>query len=224
MINERLEELVRLISRKEDVSKKYIDQLSRLLRPNDITDTNDHSVAIRNRLRRAIQQRYQNAGGDGLKAVASFDDSCDELKARNSRLLSNFLALYEPLAFKTCEHMTAPANSYFRVRSSTNKASGETDKFNPNMGTNKDRNFVPHTSEKVAYDKSFPLSSHVLTSDDVEASSIKADLVWISPDTEVKLLKDLIYIFQGISGRHIRLDPRTESYIIDPSLKVCGAL
>jgi len=31
---------------------------------------------------------------------------------------------------------------------------------------------------------------------------------------------DLIYVFQGISGRHIKFDARSESYLLDPSLKL----
>ncbi|KAJ1441455.1 Spc98 family-domain-containing protein, partial [Ochromonadaceae sp. CCMP2298] len=44
--------------------------------------------------------------------------------------------------------------------------------------------------------------------------------VWLDPTTEHLLLTDLLYIFQGIGGRYIRYDGRTESYLIDPTLKV----
>jgi hypothetical protein len=41
---------------------------------------------------------------------------------------------------------------------------------------------------------------------------------WVSRDVEMKLLVDLVYILQGINGKHIRFDPRSESYVVDPAL------
>jgi hypothetical protein len=41
---------------------------------------------------------------------------------------------------------------------------------------------------------------------------------WISPELERKLIVDIIYILGGVNGSHIRLDLRSESFVIDPSL------
>ena len=43
---------------------------------------------------------------------------------------------------------------------------------------------------------------------------------WLSPQLEADLIRDLLFVFQGITGKYIRYDPRSESYIIDPSLSL----
>ena len=47
---------------------------------------------------------------------------------------------------------------------------------------------------------------------------------WVSPEVESLLLQDLLFIFQGIAGRHIKYEPRSEQYVIDPSLGVREAV
>ena len=54
--------------------------------------------------------------------------------------------------------------------------------------------------------------------DTCEIETLRNDIFWLSPGTEVKLLRDLLYIFQGVVGAHIRYDTRSESYVLDPSL------
>lgn len=43
---------------------------------------------------------------------------------------------------------------------------------------------------------------------------------WIPAEMEQKLIHDLIYILGGVNGHHIKYDPRTEAYVIDPTLSL----
>lgn len=44
------------------------------------------------------------------------------------------------------------------------------------------------------------------------------DGFWMSSDLELALLRDLLFVFQGVAGRHIKYDPRSESFVLDPAL------
>ena len=44
------------------------------------------------------------------------------------------------------------------------------------------------------------------------------DGFWMSADLELALMRDLLFVFQGVTGRHVKYDPRSESYVLDPSL------
>ena len=56
-----------------------------------------------------------------------------------------------------------------------------------------------------------------MTTGELEAL-LEEERVWISQEVEVEVLRDLVFVFQGISGQRIRLDRKSESFLIDPSL------
>jgi gamma-tubulin complex component 3 len=60
-------------------------------------------------------------------------------------------------------------------------------------------------------------SSFVIPTELTEAIN---GLFWINRELELKLLTDLLFIFQGINGKHIKYDPRSENYVLDPQVKV----
>ena len=49
-------------------------------------------------------------------------------------------------------------------------------------------------------------------------NTLKNTLLWISPDIELKLLRDLIYIFQGQSSRNVMFSSHYNLILIVPML------
>jgi hypothetical protein len=47
----------------------------------------------------------------------------------------------------------------------------------------------------------------------------ESGLFWIKRELELQILSDLLFVFQGINGRHIKYFPRNESYGIDQQMK-----
>ena len=46
------------------------------------------------------------------------------------------------------------------------------------------------------------------------------DGFWLSAELELELMRDLLFVFQGVPGKHIKYDPRSDGYLIDPALSL----
>ena len=58
---------------------------------------------------------------------------------------------------------------------------------------------------------------------DKQVNEKAGEVAWVSEADEDLLLRDLIYIFQGISGKYIHYNSRSESYEINSTIKLCPA-
>ena len=71
--------------------------------------------------------------------------------------------------------------------------------FNPSK---KRSNIRKENESKVSSDaataRKFIPQNRIIMASEEEVQLLKTDTLWISPETEVKLLKDLLYIFQGL--------------------------
>lgn len=192
-----IEELSRLILLKDDgLPPATVDILSRQLRPVS-SSLNNHNTAIKQRIKQAILNNTNN--GDGMHTVSQFENECSIIRRLNSSLLLPFLALYEPLCYPV------EKKKYF---------SRPTDHININPNINNNNVNKEKVSKPV-----MPLLP-VQYMSDTDRAAVEAGIGWISPDAENKLLRDLLYIFQGIGGKYIKFDPRSECYLIDPALRV----
>lgn len=203
-----LSELVRLQLRSSDSAPPgLMPRLLRLLRPMGPAEEYDaHMNAMKQRLRGAIISHALDrapAGEEGPLLVARFDKEVDRLRRLRSPHLAPFLAIASSLSFSK--------------DSSVNPA------LNPRIISMSDQSkTVPESrwvdiAEAKASDPGLMFAQQRRGG----ANFTQLDgLVWVDPDTEAKLLKDLLFVFQGISGAHIKYSLRAEAYIIDPSLHV----
>jgi hypothetical protein len=220
-----------LIPGVDSIDDSDIQKTVRLLRP--AKGTNDHSVAIRTRIRQAIlNESTESQFGDCQLRLANFESQCDAVTKINRNLLNPFLAIFEPLSFRpekklNVNKLLVQVDGHLRDRVFT----GNDEAMNGNT----------RVIASQATQHAFP-SASFFEHDDNHLKVLEADNVWVSKEVEYNLMVDLIYIFQvcklhnlnktlliqtlvcnlkqGISGKHIKFDTRSESYLLDPSLKL----
>jgi hypothetical protein len=185
----RTRELAMLLTRSENVSKRTVEQSIRLLRP--VSDNAfRHAAAVKQRIRQTIM-RNDLVGNNGPEIVANFENGCEKLRRLNSALLQPFLALLEPLCFSQ--------NSSGGVDGESTSEQG-VDGFNQpnfpdadahaNSGVNLSLKALNIDSSSIA-----PLVPPYQFSD-VDSEALEAGFVWVGKDTEIRLIRDLLYIFQ----------------------------
>lgn len=205
-VQKALLDLSRLLLRQDTVPNDLLSGLKRHLRHADPESVSDfHFNALRHRLRASLLTQSINSSRkeDGPELASKLDKEMDRLRRSGFGHLTAFLALIEPLSFRKNRH------SSFLVSSSTaNDLVKDDDEAWMNAG-------------RVLADNSG--KSNKPAQESKAVSDISTDqLTWISPDVELRLIKDLLFVFQGISGTHIKYDLRSESYVVDPSLQLVG--
>lgn len=197
-VKQPTEELVSLLLRRRDVPPATLDKALRLLRP-ALGGQPDHAVAVRLRLAQTV---LSSGGADGPSTLASFEQHCDSLRRLNSSLLHPMLALLEPLSFpKSSSGMV----SFFHTQDSSSSVVPPATSGHP-------RSLFNHEA-----DGSLPRAAPRKHELDVPYTP-KEGGDWVSPETESLLLQDLLFVFQGIAGRYIKFEPRSEQYLVDPVL------
>jgi len=195
-----------LLLRTKSVPPASLESALRQLRP-AISGQPDHAVAVRLRLAQSV---LSSCAADGPTVLATFEQQCDSLRRLNSSLLHPILALLEPLSFPSPAARRGVGGSLLFSAGSSSSGNGGTVVEPPSS-----RSLFSSGSES----SSLPLRPRrQADQDEVQAKD------WVSPEVESLLLQDLLFIFQGIAGRHIKYEPRSEQYVIDPSLGVREAV
>lgn len=191
----------------EEKKNKELNQLVRILRPSN-QQANDHSHAIRLRLRQAILN-HPNAANEGPLILSRFDKIFESLKKMNPSIHGSVLAFLKPLSFKSL-----PAN----IRPMPNALQEERrlNEYNDHhlSLTHSTSLAAPELVEEVQITASKHQPTQSRKSVDLLPSHRNAPIFaptaaatentnpavnnacWVSAEIEKKLLIDLIYVLQ----------------------------
>jgi hypothetical protein len=167
------------------------------LRPASNSST-EHARVIKESIRRGILT-HPSSGSDALIVQDKFDKECLQL---DYRLLNSFLSLLKPLSHHVESYRNATISSY-------NENTTKSDDFyrsTSNTITNKAAQFLPKTNTSGSYSASIQYTPPTIA----DPSSIRRDegdyseysalvetgSMWTTPTVELRLITDLIYIFQ----------------------------
>ena len=230
-ITDSVEELLKLLLRSEEIPFRTMDKSLRSLRPAPQGGLDHYAGALKLRLKQSILSNNSSASANGFVstsgpiAVAAFESACDKLRRCNPHIMNSMLTVLEPLSFPRAStgcfqlpQVTQMAKELNNSRALHPLAAV------PVVGkvveptgvpdidrTNNDNNLSKHFNSNLSSTVRVPSLS----------DNAKADaLVWVEPYVEDLLLRDLLFVFQGIPGQHIKFDNRSEQYVIDPALHV----
>lgn len=199
-------------------SQKELDRLVRLLRP-QTAQTADHTHAVRTRIRRTILNSPA-AGSEGPDLLSRFDKTFEVLTKLNPALANPIIIFLKPLSFST--KFTPTFKNAMDVDRHLGDSVAKLDVgskstfTHPEMISTLTSNVVQGVGHSLlASQENIPLFSSNSSGD----MTISAEL-WLNPAIENKLIQDILYILQGVNGRHIKYDSRSELFVIDPSLHV----
>ena len=178
-VSNEVKELIRVIKRTTSVSENEAERLTRLLRPQ--YEAISYGPAIKHRLKEQIISHANQSNSNGAIELAEFDRLLEVLRNLDPKIVAPILSFFEPLSFQ--KHLDRKNINYFNV--SSEKISSRKD-----MEEAKSR-------EDENYKRFIPVG-HLKTLPEKDNTVLRSDLLWISPETEIKLLKDLLYIFQVI--------------------------
>jgi len=198
-LHTKFEELLKAVRGTSDLPEGLLDNMIRLARPAS-SDAQRYALAIKQRLRQSVLMNASE--GNGPLAVANMERECDRLKRSQFRFLPQLLAMLEPLAFT----YVPPPSSFVP------KSSSEHRTFSTSIPESSLNGALPYEGNNIG-------GISPVSSVDMQAL-LDRERVWITADAELKILRDLLYVFQGISSRHIRYDSRSDSYVVDPSLQL----
>lgn len=202
-IRRNIEDLARLILKIETVPTALVTKCSRLIRFDSYDSLSQHNKAIRLKLREKIILNEETSSS--AVNLAKFEQECDALRRLNPSLLASFLAIYEPLAFSTINDT-----------SNTSKGMILPSVYDGNRQVASTKIITDATTSVVLPET---LQQAFMIDKASENLINNSGLFWISRDIEIKILIDLLFIFQGINGKYIKYDPRSESYALDPTMK-----
>lgn len=221
-IETKILKLAQVILRVEatNLSNSYIQNLCRYLKyQSSQSSSNLHQHAIKIRLREQILSNYSPTYAsstalmtektqDGVINVTKFDEEVDNLRKKSSRYLNSFLVIFQAICFKN------PFNShskYFPLVSNQQEKKSTQPPSEPSLSTASANLHLGTTT--------LPIGIPPRLNED-EVTLLNDHTLWISKDVEYLILRDLLLIFQGINGVHIKLDDRSQAYIIDPDIIV----
>lgn len=194
-IRNNVRELIKLLTRSEDVLDTTLDRSIRLLRQAD-PGHGDYTSAIKQRIRQSILAKTV-AGTNGPSLVAAFEKECDNMRRMNSHLLQPFLSIMEPLSYSlaTVNQFGSRINTVKENDAATFRVSeSQTSSSSHNSSSTLKQSELPQMSYAIAGGL-MPIVPPYHTSG-VDVNSPEAQSAWISNEVEIKLLKDLIFIFQ----------------------------
>ena len=171
-LKSKIAELIKINLRSSRENPALEDRLVRLLRPST-GGIEEHSIAIRKKIRQSILNNL-GSKSDGPMVVAEFERICENLRRLNSNILTPFLALIEPLCFSLVKV------NYFSKQLQQSDSDDIAVKTLDETKIKSDEFVVLHT------DKALGL--------------IASEYLWISKDTELKLIKaSVIFIYYYFS-------------------------
>lgn len=209
-----LQRLAQLLLRTETVPAPVLLRARRLVRPTtrDIAQ-GVHTNAVKLRMRRTLMSASQGHAGEvtsGPNKVAAFDKDIDLLRRRHVKHWQSFLAFLEPLAFSASVanrlqmDRLPPAFSLLSQSQPPPASSSSTSDSSPPPQPFRSDSLLPYGPPPIL--------------SDLVIQNINNDLVWIPRSTELLLIRELLLVFQGINGSHIKLDDKTQSYVLHPAL------
>jgi hypothetical protein len=237
-IKEPTERLLKLLQSTENVSERTIEQAGRLLRPMPTTGLPDYVMALKLKLKQSIMENA-NSTSSGSMSLASFEKECERLRKINPALLQSALILMEPMAFsnpKSAAYFTQFKNTAGGATQASASSSDASALNNPIKDT---LNAMANEEESNSSSSSSSSSNNSSSSNsrnrnakkastidlvDRRVAAMAGDVSWVDPKTERMLLRDLLYVFQGIEGKHIKYDGRSEAYEVDPKLGLRAAV
>ena len=181
-------------------------KIVRLLRPTS-SRSFGYSKSAKQRLRNVISEQALDLDSKN-QYLMEFDKHYQQASKINSQILNSFLLIIEPLAQKYNTSSKLTSTGYIENIRLNDKylvhTSGITDIATKNVFN------ITHT-EPLLY-----------SNEQINYATIlhHNDKFWISKDTELKLLSDLLYVLQGLESNSIKFDQRSESFIFDPSLNI----
>jgi hypothetical protein len=191
-VQDKVKELVKLLTRDKDVSDSTLDRVIRQLRQSD-GGQGKHTGPIKQRIRHSILSKTVT-GSSGPALVSEFEQECETLRRMNSPLLIPFLALLEPLSYslELVNRYSARINTLkvMDPSSSSSSSSANRNKNNHPIEISK-----PPSASLAIAGGLLPIVPPYHTSG-VDVNSPEAQMAWVSKDKETKLIKDLLYIFQ----------------------------
>ena len=194
-VKEKLNELLQLVTRNETVSSGVVEHSTRLLRPRT-NQGSDFSNAIKQKIHRSI---LTNSSGvkAGPNVVADFEKEYESLrKFGSAKKLQLFLMLLEPLSFSLSSNgvidgsLSSEMDRLHVDHSQANKAQHD--------GNVKLRGSAAISA--MMSDGMLPIVApyHTVGAD---LHSPEIQQAWLSEETECKLIKDLLFLFQVIKLR-----------------------
>ena len=228
-VEQGLHRLAQLLLRTETVPETILERARRLVRPTtrDIAQ-GIHTNAVKLRMRRTLlnndnipnnilssnskekdDKKEKNKSIFGPEKVIEFEKNIDLLRRRHVKHWQSFLVLLEPLAASASmanrlnmERSPPP----FSLLSQSTPVVKRSEEESSQVETK------PFHSESL-----LPYGPPPILSDEV-IKDINNDLVWIPRDTELLLIRELLLVFQGINSEHIKLDDKTQCYVLHPKL------
>lgn len=216
-INDALIALAQHTLKDSSVSPQLIKRLQRQLRPADAGNSVDYSIAIK----RKIEKKLMNddmLSRSGVDAVAIFNREYDTLrKSPNARSNMSLVSMMEPLSsFQGLKRST-----YFNPHLTNVQSTPVTTDIHAAS--------IPDTASTPVQYVASTLDNIITTAEPSEVgtnpspeqiASLQSHSLTLSRDVEIALMRDLLYVFQGIAGNVIKYDTRSQCYVVDPSLKL----
>lgn len=213
-IKDALQVLAQDILKDPSVSPQFINRLQRQLRPTDGGNSIDHSIAIK----RKLEQKLLNddlLSQSGVEAVAIFNTKYDALrKSPHGRSNMLLISMMEPLANSQSIKRSTLFNEKLSNMRSTVATGGAVATARPASvpaATTVTTLNSLSTAEPIGLGTN-PSAGHI--------AALESRGLTVPRDVEIALMRDLLYVFQGIAGNVIKYDARSQAYVIDPSLKL----
>jgi hypothetical protein len=199
-----------LVCRTDDVPDAVLEHATRLLRP-ATSGIQEHAGAIKQRIRQSILMNTVS-GRSGPAVVTDFERECDNVRRVNPALLHSFLAVVEPLSYSlsSMNHGTtnsgssssssivgARINKLTELENTNNINTTSVIRSSIGIRTTNNTNFRPSS---ITVDDLMPIVPPYHTTG-VDIASSELEFAWVNEEIEIKLLRDLLYIFQGIGGK-----------------------
>jgi hypothetical protein len=213
----KLQELVSIEARTADIPDGLLERISRLLRPASGSRP-DFTVAIKQRLRQGLLENTVFGGNSGAALAAEFEKEVDIMRRANPMLLSQILPVLEPLSFsldtvnkhgvkvnalEDFDHAPAPRTSEIATSGPSDRKTAvknENQRTPPRMMHGSGRTTAPSVAiTPGTMDSLMPIVPPYHTTG-VEMDAAEVQSAWVTPEVEVKLLKDILYIFQVTSN------------------------
>lgn len=231
-VDSSLRRLLCLLRREEEPSEASLRRARRLLRPTtrDV-QRGELLPAVRSRLRSHLMTAT-NGSGDGKSSapekVKAFEKEVDLLRRRHVKHWPSFLTFLESLVSSLPSwrgtdlgeedvSFSIPSVVSDQQEKSVKPHNQPSGFFHKEVSSSSAP--IPAPPSSFQSESLLPYGPPPILSDE-SIQSINNELVWVSRDTELLLIRDLLLIFQGINSPHIKLDGKTQTYIIHPEIAI----
>lgn len=197
----KLKELAELVLDEENLSSELLTKLFRLLRISQVTE--NHGAAVKQKLKQYIVHSSASTNASENASIVRFEQKYDFMAQSNPKILNSFLSVVEPF----CGQVPSKCTSIL-----------------PGL------DHIPIHKNRFDSKVSLQSSMKVLGLQDIDTQEKNKQGIERSFDhnfdrqTEFDVIRSLLYIFQGISSKHIKYDPKSEAFVLDPNLRLSAPL